>query len=79
MLLFGSVASLPQVIALADMSTGLMTVVNVIALVLLSKVVVSITKDYNNQLKVKQLPKYTVTTAQAKSLNLSENVWPEKP
>ena len=49
MLLFGSAASLGQVIALADLSTGLMTIVNVTALFLLSKVVVSVTKDYHQQ------------------------------
>ena len=75
MLLFGSVASLPQVIALADLSTGLMTIVNVTALILLSSVVVKIAKDFNRQLKQKLVPRYHVSKAEESQLNLSKGVW----
>jgi AGCS family alanine or glycine:cation symporter len=75
MLIFGSVASLPEVIALADLSTGLMTVVNVIAILLLSKVVVSITQDYHQQHAAGKLPQYAPTDAEQKKLNLSKNIW----
>ncbi|GAA5134193.1 alanine/glycine:cation symporter family protein [Thalassotalea piscium] len=75
MLVFGSVASLPEVIALADLSTGLMTVVNVTALFLLTKVVVAVTKDYHQQLAKGQLPTYKPNAQQHKSLHLSKDVW----
>jgi AGCS family alanine or glycine:cation symporter len=75
MLVYGSVASLPEVIALADLSTGLMTIFNVSALFLLSKVVVNITKDYNRQKKLKQLPRYMPEHDEHKHLNLSKGIW----
>ena len=47
----GSSATLTQVLAAADMSLGLMTVVNIIALFLLSPTIISVTKHYSKQLK----------------------------
>lgn len=75
MLIFGSVASLPQVIALADLSTGLMTVVNVTALLLLSKVVVSITQDYHQQHKQGKLPSYKPSESEHNRFNLTKGIW----
>lgn len=75
MLIFGSVASLPQVIALADLSTGLMTIVNVTALLLLSKVVVSITQDYHHQHNQGILPNYQPNEKEHKSFNLTKGIW----
>ena len=77
MLVFGSVASLPQVIALADLATGLMTVVNVIALFLLSKVVLVITRDYHQQLKQKKVPCYQASKQQQQAFNLTKKIWSE--
>jgi AGCS family alanine or glycine:cation symporter len=78
MLVFGSTASLPQVIALADLSTGLMTIVNVIALLLLTKVVVGITQDYHQQKNAGQLPNFKPSANQHKELGLTPGVW-QKP
>ena len=75
MLVFGSTASLPQVIALADLSTGLMTVVNVIALFILSKVVVTISQDYHKQRSNGQLPTYQPSEEQHRKLGLTPGVW----
>ncbi|WDE08232.1 alanine:cation symporter family protein [Thalassomonas viridans] len=75
MLVFGSAASLPQVIALADLATGLMTVVNVVALFLLSKVVLAITQDYHGQLKQKKVPCYRASEEQQHSFNLTKKIW----
>lgn len=77
MLIFGSVASLPEVIALADLSTGMMTVVNVIALFLLTKVVVAVTKDYHQQIAAGKLPEYKPSTEQHELLHLSKGIWHE--
>lgn len=46
MILWGSVAELPEVWAMADMALGLMTVINVIAIVLMTPTIVSISRDY---------------------------------
>ena len=78
MLVFGSVATLPEVIALADLSTGLMTIFNVTALFMLSKVVVKITKDYHNQHDKGLLPTYEPDTAEEQRLNLTKGIWLKK-
>ena len=46
MILWGSMAALPEVWAAADMALGLMTVINITAIVLMTPTVVSISKDY---------------------------------
>lgn len=51
MILWGSVASLPVVWAMADMALGLMTLVNVIAIFILTPTIVAVTKDYKAKRK----------------------------
>ncbi|MDU0354866.1 alanine/glycine:cation symporter family protein [Paraglaciecola aquimarina] len=46
MILWGSMAALPEVWAAADMALGLMTVINIIALAWMTPTIVSISKDY---------------------------------
>jgi AGCS family alanine or glycine:cation symporter len=46
MIMWGSRAALPEVWAMADMALGLMTVINVIAIVLMTPTVVAISRDY---------------------------------
>lgn len=46
MILWGSQAALPTVWAMADMALGLMTVINIIAIVWMTPTIVSISKDY---------------------------------
>ncbi|GAA0853145.1 alanine/glycine:cation symporter family protein [Aliiglaciecola litoralis] len=58
MILWGSMASLPKVWALADMALGLMTVINIIAIVWMTPTIVSISQDYFNKRKQGELPEY---------------------
>lgn len=51
MVMFGAVGSLPMVWDMADASMGFMAIINLIAIVLLSKYAVSAWKDYSAQLK----------------------------
>ena len=51
MIMWGSAVSLSQAVAAADMALGLMTVVNVIAIVLLTPTLVSVSQDYLVKLK----------------------------
>lgn len=51
MILWGSMAAVPKVWAMADMALGLMTVVNIIAIILLTPTIVAVTKDYNEKRK----------------------------
>ncbi|RDV24565.1 alanine:cation symporter family protein [Alteromonas aestuariivivens] len=46
MIFWGSMAALPTVWAMADMALGLMTVINIIAIVWLTPTIVAISKDY---------------------------------
>jgi len=75
MLIFGSVASLPEVIALADLSTGLMTIFNVTALFLLSGVVIRVTKDYHQQQGLNKLPTYQPDEKEQSELHLTKGIW----
>ena len=46
---WGTVAALPDVWALADLSLGLMTLINVGVILVLTPTIISVTKDYNKQ------------------------------
>ncbi|MDD9196114.1 sodium:alanine symporter family protein [Aliivibrio sp. S3MY1] len=61
MVMFGSVASLPVVWNLADASMGMMALINIIALILLSKLAIKIIKDYEVQLKAGKTPEFDRT------------------
>jgi AGCS family alanine or glycine:cation symporter len=61
MVMFGSVASLPVVWNLADASMGMMALINIIALILLSKLAIKIIKDYETQLKAGKTPEFDRT------------------
>ncbi|MDX1300722.1 sodium:alanine symporter family protein [Photobacterium sp.] len=58
MVMFGSVASLPVVWNLADASMGLMVLINVAALIMLSKLAIKVIKDYEVQLKAGKTPEF---------------------
>ncbi|UTP72235.1 alanine:cation symporter family protein [Alteromonas sp. LMIT006] len=58
MILWGSMAALPKVWAAADMALGLMTVINIIAIVWLTPTIVSISRDYINKRKSGQSMAY---------------------
>lgn len=46
MILWGSMAALPQIWAMADMALGMMTVINITAIVWMTPTIVSISRDY---------------------------------
>ncbi|WP_299492212.1 alanine/glycine:cation symporter family protein [uncultured Shewanella sp.] len=58
MVMFGSLAKVGLVWALADVSMGLMATVNIIALLLLSGLTVRVIQDYSHQLKAGKLPTF---------------------
>ncbi len=61
MVMFGSVASLPVVWNLADASMGMMALINIVALVLLSKLAIKVIQDYEVQLKAGKTPEFDRT------------------
>ncbi|MGF1771924.1 alanine/glycine:cation symporter family protein [Vibrio maritimus] len=75
MVMFGSVATLPMVWALADVSMGLMAIVNLIAIILLSGIVIKLAKDYNQQLKAGKVPTFDANDYPELKSQLEEGIW----
>ncbi|CAM3514426.1 Amino-acid carrier protein AlsT [Vibrio aerogenes CECT 7868] len=78
MVMFGALATVPTVWALADMSMGLMAIVNLAAVLLLSGVAVKLAKDYNQQLKQGKLPTFNVEDYPELQSQLEEGIWDNK-
>lgn len=75
MVMFGAVASLPVVWSLADVSMGLMAIVNLAAIILLSGIVVKLAKDYNRQLDAGKVPTFDVNDFPELKSQLEEGIW----
>lgn len=75
MVMFGALASLPVVWALADVSMGLMAIVNLVAIILLSGTVIKLAKDYNAQLKAGKLPTFDANEYPELKSQLEEGIW----
>jgi AGCS family alanine or glycine:cation symporter len=58
MILWGSQAALPKIWAMADMALGLMTVINIIAIILLTPTIVAISQHYFRQKEQNQSVHY---------------------
>ncbi len=78
MVMFGSLATLPTVWTMADVSMGLMTLVNLIAMLLLSRIVVKLAKDYNQQLKAGRVPKFNIRDYPELESQLEKGIWDEE-
>ncbi|WP_339386071.1 sodium:alanine symporter family protein [Vibrio caribbeanicus] len=78
MVMFGAVASLPIVWALADVSMGLMAIVNLVAILLLSGTVIKLAKDYNRQLKQGKLPTFDANDFPELQSQLEDGIWDKK-
>ncbi|USD65735.1 sodium:alanine symporter family protein [Vibrio sp. SCSIO 43136] len=75
MVLFGSVAAMPTVWGLADVSMGLMAIVNLVAIILLSGIVVKLAKDYNRQLDEGKVPTFDANDYPELKSQLEEGIW----
>ncbi|MDA0148779.1 alanine/glycine:cation symporter family protein [Vibrio sp. LaRot3] len=75
MVVFGAVASLPVVWALADVSMGLMAIVNLIAILLLSGIVIKLAKDYNQQLDAGKVPTFDSNDYPELKSQLEDGIW----
>ncbi|MCL1123063.1 alanine/glycine:cation symporter family protein [Shewanella surugensis] len=74
MVMFGSLAKVELVWALADVSMGLMATVNIIALLLLSGLTVRVIQDYCHQLKSGKLPSFDYKKF-PELMRLKDNAW----
>jgi AGCS family alanine or glycine:cation symporter len=75
MTLWGSVAALPDVWALADLSLGLLTVINVCVILVLTPTIIAVTKDYNLQLKAKKPPRFILAKSDKIQGYVTKNIW----
>jgi AGCS family alanine or glycine:cation symporter len=75
MVMFGSVATLPVVWSLADVSMGVMAIVNLMAILLLSGVVVKLAKDYNRQLDAGKVPVFNADDFPELKSQLEDGIW----
>lgn len=75
MVMFGALSSLPTVWALADVSMGLMAIVNLIAISLLSGTVIKLAKDYNKQLDEGKVPTFDSNDYPELHSQLEEGIW----
>lgn len=79
MIFWGSMASLPTVWAMADMALGLMTFVNVIAIILLTPTIVAITKDYREKRKLSENITFNSQQCQMQGELEEKSIWTGKP
>ncbi|MEZ9338964.1 alanine/glycine:cation symporter family protein [Vibrio splendidus] len=75
MVMFGSLATLPTVWALADVSMGLMAIVNLVAIILLSGIVIKLAKDYNRQLEAGKVPTFDADDFPELKAQLEDGIW----
>ncbi|WOH36815.1 alanine/glycine:cation symporter family protein [Thalassotalea fonticola] len=77
MVFWGASATLKQVWSLADMALGLMTLVNIYAIVLLTPTIVNITQDYLAKLKINDQPSFSLDDVEIQG-KTEKDVWPIK-
>lgn len=75
MVMFGSVSELGLIWTLADISMGLMAIVNVIALFMLSGVVFWLANDYTAQRKAGKLPTFDPTQNKKLDESIPKGIW----
>ncbi len=75
MVLFGALGELGLIWTLADISMGMMAIVNVVALLLLSKVVFWLAKDYQTQLKNGSVPTFNRHANTKLDQQIDKDVW----
>jgi len=78
MILFGATQSNSVIWSLADVSMGLMAIVNLIAILLLSNEVIKLAKDYNQQLDAGKVPTFDRTKLPELDKKIEPGIWEAK-
>jgi AGCS family alanine or glycine:cation symporter len=78
MIMFGAIESDNLIWALADVSMGLMAIVNLIAILLLSNEVIKVAKNYNKQLDAGKKPIFDRTKIPGLDKKLEPGIWEKK-
>jgi len=76
--MFGATQSNDVIWALADVSMGLMAIVNLVAILLLSNEVVKLAKDYNEQLNAGKIPTFDRTKIPELDRKIEPGIWEKK-
>lgn len=75
MVMFGAIGKIDSMWTMAYVSMGLMAMINLVAILLLSNVVVKLAKDYNGQRKLGLLPTFDMAKYPELRGQLEEGVW----
>ncbi|PTP57876.1 alanine/glycine:cation symporter family protein [Vibrio splendidus] len=75
MVMFGSLATLPTVWALADVSMGLMAIVNLVAIILLSGIVIKLANLMLRQLDAGKVPTFDADDFPELKAQLEDGIW----
>jgi len=78
MVMFGAVAKSDLIWNMADASMGLMALVNIIAILMLSKYVIIVAKDYNKQLAEGKTPTFDSSEYPEIDKKINSEIWSSK-
>ncbi|WP_311064946.1 sodium:alanine symporter family protein [Halomonas sp. DWK9] len=78
MIMVGSVASLGAIWNFADLSMGMMAIINLVAILLLSPIAFALFKDYDTQLKAGKEPVFDPSQFPKLAKKVDPNAWPTK-
>lgn len=78
MVMFGTLAELPLVWKMADLSMAMMAITNLIAILLLSGVALKLAKDYNHQRSIGRLPTFDISQYPEIQQQVEPGIW-DKP
>lgn len=78
MVMFGTLAELPLVWKMADLSMAIMAITNLIAILLLSGVALKLAKDYNHQRSIGRLPTFDISQYPEIQQQVEPGIW-DKP
>ncbi|GGI68967.1 alanine/glycine:cation symporter family protein [Shewanella gelidii] len=79
MVMFGAIAKVSLVWDLADVSAGLMAMVNLVALILLSKLAFKVIRDYQKQLKSGRVPTFDQSKYPELRNKVDASIWQGRP
>ncbi len=78
MVMYGAVDSLPVIWAMTGLFMGMMSIVNMMAIVLLSGIAIKLAKDYNQQLNMGWTPQFKPSKYPELVGQLEKGIWEEK-
>ena len=79
MIMVGSVASLGAIWNFADLSMGMMAIINLVAILMLSPIAFALFKDYDAQLKAGKEPVFDPSQFPKLANKVDPKAWPKKP